>query len=176
MMEIFDGGYLTEEEKATIDTQDLIYLAVSNFTGNPMHEIRPKDVYQYTLKEDGTIVRMHYSNPDQKEGKDILWDCFVNARSTTALLHFQLVFSAYREIEYMDDDGNVHTIKAEEPAAKLLQLDFVGRKKPYTGIMPVYKNTACFLSWVPDDVFLKTLHAFTQKEEKENADLIRRVL
>lgn len=175
-MEIFDDGYLTEEEKAAIDTQDLIYLALSNYTGTPLYEIYPRDVYQYTLKEDGSIYRIHYINPEKKEGKDILWDCFINARSTTALLHFQLVFSTYRKAEYMDDDGNIHAIKADDMATKMLQLDFAGRKKPYTGIMPAYKNTAYFLEWVSDNVFLKTLHTFSQKEERENADLNRRVL
>ena len=45
-MEIFDNGYLSEEEKSTINTQELIYLAISNYTGEPVPEILPKNVYE----------------------------------------------------------------------------------------------------------------------------------
>ena len=172
-MEIFDDGYLAEEEKAAIDTQDLIYLAISNFTEEPILEIFPRDVYQYTLKEDGSIIRTHYYNPNRQKGKDVLWDCFINARKTSA--KFQVLYSTYRKTEYMDDDGNIHPFN-ENPHTEILQMDFVGRKKPYAGIMPAYKNTAYFLGWVSDDVFLKTLHTFAQKEEQENADFNRRIL
>lgn len=163
-MEIFDNGYLSEEEKSTINTQDLIYLAISNYTGEPIPEILPKNVYEYTLEKDGTIRRIQYQNADAKEGTDVLWDDFINSREPKN--HFYVVFRPYTPFTSMDENGFIvpTTEKySETPETIDLQMDFVGRNLPYKNIRPIYKNKAYFLTWVDDKEFLDTLQKFGGK-------------
>ncbi len=160
-MEIFDNGYLSEEEKAAIDTQELIYLAISNYTGEPVPEILPKYIYEYTLQNDGTIRRLQYQNTDAKEGTDVLWDDFINAR--TPKNQFYVLFRPYIRFKSMDENGTIFQINEKYPEAIDLQMDFVGRNMPYKNIRPVYRNKAYFLTWVSDKEFLNTLQKFGGK-------------
>ena len=157
-MEIYDSGYLTEDEKSTIDTQDLIYLAVSNYIGEPVNEILPKYVYEYTLEKNGTITRFQYENKSAREDTDILWDDFINARETSH--QFYLIFRPYEKSAYIDDSGFVHTIKPDERITVNLQLDFVERHKSYKFIRPMDRNKAYFLELVSDREFMETLKKF----------------
>lgn len=158
-MEIFDDGYLAEEEKQIISQQKLIYLAISNYTGNPVKNIFPRNVYEYKLNPNGIISRTRLCATEQELGNEILWDCFINARKPKNPFHF--LFYPYRKIEYMDDDGITHDLKINEMEMVNLQMDFVGRQEIYEYIRPIEKRTAYFLGWVSDQHFLKTLKKFS---------------
>lgn len=157
-MEIYDRGYLTKEEKDTIDTQELIYLAVSNYTGEPVPEILPKYVYEYSLQKDGTILRYRYQNKEAKDDTDVLWDDFINARIPKN--QFCVLFRPYIKDEYMDENGLIFQIFDKHPESIDLQMDFVGRNIPYEHLRPIYRNKAYFLTWVSDEEFLATLRKF----------------
>ena len=160
-MEIFDNGYLSEEEKSAIDTQELIYLAVSNYTGEPVPNILPKYVYEYTLQKDGSIRRLQYQNAETKEGADVLWDDFINARAPKN--QFCVLFRPYVRFRSMDENGTVFRLAKIDQETIDLQMDFVGRNFPYETIRPIYRNKAYFLTWVSDKEFLDTLQKFGGK-------------
>lgn len=157
-MDIYDNGYLTEDEKSVISVQDLIHLAVSNYTGNPVDEILPQNIYEYK-REDGKIRRARYINPTAGPDSDILWDDFVNARNPKK--GFKPLFRKYRKVEVMDDDGNRTMLAPDKTEDVVLQLDFVGRDKPYAYIQSTEPDTAYFLTWVDDGTFLDSLRKFT---------------
>ena len=157
-MEIFDNGYLTEEEKNAIDLQDLIYLAVSNYTGKPHDKILPLFIYKYKLKDDGHILRVGYRCPKISTSNDVLWETFINARQPESRYH--ILYEDYIPFEYMDDDGNIHKIDENNAESETIFLDFVSRKTPYKHLRSLEPDTAYFLAWVSDADFLDTLEKF----------------
>lgn len=156
-MEIYDNGYLTEEEKEAIDVQDLIYMAISNYTGNPVEKILPRFVYKYELQEDGKIQRTRYCSAVQGTESDVPWETFVNTREPDNPYH--RLFFKYYKVDCLDDNGIVCDA-ANETSGDFIPLDFAGRNTPYRHIRPIEKNTAYFLRWVDDTEFMDTLKKF----------------
>lgn len=156
-MEIYDNGYLTEEEKAAINVQDLIYIAISNYTGNPVEKILPRYVYKYELQKDGHISRVCYCSKTKGAENDVLWDTFINTRDPENPYH--RLFFKYYKTEYLDDNGIIKSLP-EDVSGEFIPLDFAGRNTPYRYIRPIEKNTAYFLCWVDDAEFMDVLNKF----------------
>jgi hypothetical protein len=78
-MNIYDNGYLTDEEKNLLDIQDLIYLAISNYTNQPVPEILPNYIFRYKLESDNKVSIMSLRLPQVRDSvTEVLWDDFVN--------------------------------------------------------------------------------------------------
>lgn len=160
-VEIFDNGYLTEEEKRDLGTQNLIYLAISFYTGSPVKEILPRYIYEYKTVQNGHIQRRKLEcNYGYSDSTNVLWDIFVNTVSKV------YTYWKYHYVSYLDDEGREiplgkSDILLPEEKDVLIPMSLVGSNdtERYRNNM---NNKVYFLEWKPDSdylVFINKIHS-----------------
>ena len=101
-MEIYDNGYLTEQEKETFSTQELIHLAASLYANKPVNAILPQHVYKYGFDKDGKIYRWKYTcTVNDCDKTNALWDVYVHVKKYPCFDADKLYYLS----AYLDDDG-----------------------------------------------------------------------
>ena len=164
MMEIFDNGYLSEDEKSVLDTQTLICLAAANYSGKPMRKMYPRHIYKYCVDKDERICRLKYTNVEKPFfNAEIMWEDYICCDTKT---YKYPGIGEYYLSGWMDDDGIEHTIEYGK-FVETIDMAFVGRDVPY-----YLQNTSCrdgvwFLRWEPDCIYGKFLKAEEKKEQDE---------
>lgn len=161
-MNIYDNGYLTEDEKHSMPDQLLIDLAIANYTENPPKEMYPKDVYKYMLDYEGKICRLHYQalHPVQAQS-EVAWEVYVNCGKEIKFRHS--TYSLYYLTGYLDDDGNEHSIDIGKIPT------YIPVEKAGWHDIEYYKKNCCaadgvyFLAWVSDELYKE----FFDAKEKE---------
>ena len=147
-MEIFDNGYLTEQEKNTLDTQDLIYLAVSLYAGKAHSNILPKYVYKYGLNANKDVYRWKLVCADENaDMTNSLWSIYTGAQKG----HPYPVWKKYYLDAYLNDNGE------EVPWTN----DCFSVNIPIhvidSNMNPYEEDALLFSEWVSDDVYLSLL-------------------
>lgn len=105
-MDIYDHGYLTEEEKQQLTVQNAIDLAISNQSGFPLETIIPHTIYRYKLHKDGHIsVLCLECNNQEDPQQDVLWDCFINHQKQAPVDLNQYGLREYAITRYRDQSG-----------------------------------------------------------------------
>ena len=151
-MDIYDDGYLTEEEKEALDIQTLIYLAAANYSGRPDEKIIPKHVYRYCLDEENKICRLKYTAfHDPLPNADVLWDDYIHSRVEGRHPNYCHTKPYYLSA-WLDDNGIEYPIcfgkiKTDIP------MDLVGLTDR-TQFRLFDTKSAYFLRWVPDSEYL----------------------
>ena len=148
-MNIFDNGYLTEEEKKALDTQSLIYLAAANYSGKPSEKMYPQHIYKYCLDADGKVCRLKYTAAESSlDNADILWDDFINKDGTDHRYHET---GAYYLSAYLDDDGTERPVLSGKFIQKI-PMELVGIKNP-AHFLADAASGVYFLRWVPNSEY-----------------------
>lgn len=150
-MNIFDNGYLTEEEKKALDTQSLIYLAAANYSGKPSEKIYPQHIYKYCLDADGKVCRLKYTAAESSlDNADILWDDFINKDGTDKFYHGT---GAYYLSAYLDDDGTERPVLSGKFIQKIpMELVGLKNKKRLSALSDMTKGVY-FLRWVSNSEY-----------------------
>ena len=155
-MEIYDNGYLTEEEKDMFDTQALIYLAASLYANDPVSEILPKYVYKYGFDENKQIYRWKYTcNQDVCDATNTLWDIFVHGRQGR-YAHSYTFKKFYFLSAYLDNDGKEIPWNGGK-ILRELPIHLAGSEDIWLYNHADEQDTVYFLEWKPDCDFLMFL-------------------
>lgn len=148
-MNIFDNGYLTEEEKNALDTQSLIYLAAANYSGKPPIKMHPQHIYKYCLDADKKICRFKYTAAQTSlENADVLWDDFINKDKMDDSYHET---GTYYLSAYLDDNGTERPVLSGKFLQKI-PMELVGVKNP-TRFFADAADGVYFLRWVPNSEY-----------------------
>ena len=156
MMEIFDNGYLTEDEKSVLDVQALIYLAVSNYSGKPVKLMYPQHVYKYCVDKDEKICRLKYTRTEESlPYAELMWEDYIRCDTKTSK---DPGFGNYYLSGWLDDNGTEHAIEYGK-FTETVDMELVGQDIPYYMLNANCRNGVWFLRWEPDNVYGKFLEA-----------------
>ena len=160
-MEIFDNGYLSEDEKSVLDTQTLIYLAAANYSGKPMPRMCPQHIYKYCVDKDEKICRLKYTYAEKSFiDAELMWEDYIRCNSDA---YKHPGYARYYLSGWLDDEGTEH-LTEHGKFLEVINMAFIGQDIPFYLENADCKEGVWFLRWEPDSVYEKFLEA----EEKNN--------